>query len=55
MVGPSYKENEKLISWEGEWEKKKDQKADSESTEATGWPLSYIICLDQPVTVEWLR
>ena len=29
MVGPSYKENERLISGEGEWEKIKKQKEKS--------------------------
>ena len=37
MVGPSYKENKRLISGE---EEREEKKADSESMEATSWSLS---------------
>ena len=42
MVGPSYKENETLISGEGDREEKKssDDKADNESREIASWSMS---------------
>ena len=39
MVGPIYKENERLISGKGE-RKKEKEKADAESTVTGSWPLS---------------
>ena len=41
MVGPTYNENERIISGEGEREKKVYEKSDIESTGKARWPLSY--------------
>ena len=49
MVGPSYKENEKLTSGEGERERERenqiwlDEKANSESSDTANWLLSDLV------------
>ena len=40
MVGPSYKENNRLFSGEGEIEEKKMTKKQTESMGKPSWPLS---------------
>ena len=57
MVGPSYKENEKLIFWERKREKKKlwGEKADGESMETASWLLrDKALDVGLPVIGEWL-
>ena len=58
MVSPSYKENERLISGEGEKEEKiRGKTADIESTAAGNWPLKDLsqALVGQQVTSELLR